>query len=118
MSIGDNVRRIMAAKKIKQNELARMIGMSSSGISTALNPDANPRESTIRAIAQALNCSIGELFGESNAAGGQECNAQEIELLEAFRQLTPNSQITAVKIIKNLVENQDMRQEGPISSMG
>lgn len=117
MSIGENVKRIMTEKRIKQNELARMIGMSSSGISTALAPNANPRESTIRAIAQALGCSIGELFGEIVVSSIHACNSQEKELLEAFRQLTPNSKITATKIIKDLVENQDMRQEGSITSM-
>lgn len=118
MSIGENVKRIMAEKKIKQNELARMIGMSSSGISTALAQDANPRESTIRAIAQALGCSIGELFGDNSSTGDQERDPQEKKLLEFFRQLTPISKITAVNIIEQLLKNQEMRQEGTMSSMG
>lgn len=46
MNFGEHVRQIMQEKGIKQNELAREIGMSSSGISTALRDDSNPRLDT------------------------------------------------------------------------
>ena len=64
MSFGETVREVMSEKGIKQNELAREIGMSSSGISTALRDDSNPRLDTIRAISSALGVPIHDLVRE------------------------------------------------------
>ena len=62
MNFGEQVRQIMQEKGIKQNELAREIGMSSSGISTALRDDSNPRLDTIKAISAALGVPLSDLM--------------------------------------------------------
>ena len=62
MNFGEQVRQIMQEKGIKQNELAREIGMSSSGISTALRDDSNPRLDTIKAISSALGVPLSDLM--------------------------------------------------------
>ena len=62
MEFGEIVHQIMQEKGIKQNELARKIGMSSSGISTALRDDSNPRLDTMIAIASALGVPLSVLM--------------------------------------------------------
>jgi len=85
MDFGARVKSIMMQKNIKQNQLARDIGMSSSGISTALQPDSNPRIDTVIAIAKYLGCSVSELLGE-NAV--KDLSYQEEEMIKDFRLLS------------------------------
>ena len=66
MSFAENAKKIMKKKGIKQNDLARKIGMSSSGISTALGENSNPRLDTVLAISDALNARVSELVGEDS----------------------------------------------------
>lgn len=90
LPFGETVKQIMKRKNIKQNELARKIGMSSSGISTALGENANPRENTIRAIAAALDCTVGELMDEQ--APDVQLTISERRLLDDFRSLNEQGQ--------------------------
>lgn len=89
MEFGESVRRKLEEKDITQNELAKMIGMSSSGISTALGRDGNPRIDTIVRIAAALGCTVAELLGEGApaAAPSDGLTPTERQLILDFRQL-------------------------------
>ena len=89
MEFGESVRRKLEEKDITQNELAKMIGMSSSGISTALGRDGNPRIDTIVRIAAALGCTVAELLGEGApaAAPSDGLTPTERQLIRDFRQL-------------------------------
>lgn len=64
MTIGERIREKIRQKGISQNQLARMAGISQSGLSTIISGANGPTESTLRAIAGALECSVGELLGE------------------------------------------------------
>ena len=85
MDFGARVKSIMNQKNIKQNQLARDIGMSSSGISTALQPNSNPRLDTVIAIAENLGCSVSELLGENSV---NDLTYQEKEMIRDFRSLS------------------------------
>ena len=118
MGFGENVKRIMGEMGIKQNELARKIGMSSSGICSALAPDGNPRENTIRAIADALDCKIGELMDDPDDSLNTPIDKGEEILLVLFRQLNDYGQTTVLNITNEMLRNPGMRKEESMSSMG
>lgn len=65
MTIGERIREKIRQKGISQNQLARMAGISQSGLSTIMSGANGPTESTLRAIVGALECSVGELLGEN-----------------------------------------------------
>ena len=67
MTIGERIREKIRQKGISQNQLARMAGISQSGLSTIISGANGPTESTLRAIAGALECSVGELLGEGES---------------------------------------------------
>lgn len=66
MTVGERIKLKIKEKGISQNQLARMAKISQSGISTIINGANGPTESTLRAIAGALECSVGELLGEND----------------------------------------------------
>lgn len=67
MSIGERIRQEMKARKISQNKLAKMANIFQSGLSSIVSGQVSPREDTLKAIAEALNCSFAELMGEQNS---------------------------------------------------
>lgn len=119
MSFGQNVKRIMREKKIAQNELARIINMSSSGISTALADNANPRLDTILAIASALHCPAAELIDGPLEAGetAKKLTYDESRLLNLYGLLNESGKRFLMQTAENLVQAPGMRQAGSIASM-
>lgn len=60
-----NIRRLMAAKGMRQQDLADATGIHRPNISRLLtNPDANPQLSMIESIATALGVTVSDLFEE------------------------------------------------------
>ena len=59
------LREIREAQGLSQIEVSQATGLSQSGICRMERGEYNPSLSTIREIAKALNCSIGELLGET-----------------------------------------------------
>jgi transcriptional regulator with XRE-family HTH domain len=65
--LAQNIRRLMADKGLKQQDLAKATGILRPNISRLLtNPNANPQLSIIESIATALDVSVCELFEESS----------------------------------------------------
>ena len=64
MSVVDRIRQEMKKRNISQNRLARAAQISQSGLSSILSGDSSPKESTLQAIAAALNMSVSELMEE------------------------------------------------------
>ena len=116
MNFGQNVKRIMREKKIAQNELARRINMSSSGISTALADNANPRLETIKAISSALNCRIADLVDETEPSS-QTLTHDEQRLLNLYGLLNESGKHFLMQTALNLVQTPELRQDGSIASM-
>ncbi len=67
--IGDNLRRLRVLRALKQDELARMAGVSPSTVSLIERDLTEPHVTTIRKLAEALEVDPAELVrGESNHA--------------------------------------------------
>lgn len=64
MAIGQRIGCILRERGISQNKLAKMAGLSQSGMSSILSGASRPREDTLQAIAKALGIPISELMDE------------------------------------------------------
>ena len=65
MHIGERIQQKMKEQKISQNRLAKAAQISQSGLSSIISGSVSPKEVTITAIANALNCAVSDLIGES-----------------------------------------------------
>lgn len=104
----------MMQRGIAQNELARRAGLSSSGISTTLSENGNPRESSMMAIYDALDMTPEE-FWSSERPVSSLTNEQSY-LISIFDQLNSNGKKSIIEIAESLLRNEDLRQEKSISS--
>lgn len=59
------LRMIMKERHISQDKLAAIAQISQGTISNIINGRVSPKEETVRQIADALNCTVGELVGET-----------------------------------------------------
>lgn len=64
MNFGENLKRIRKSRGLSQTELAERAGMSRNGIAKYENGENLGAFSRIENIANALGCTVGELFGE------------------------------------------------------
>ena len=64
MTVGERIKGLMKEKGISQNQLARAAQISQSGLSSIINGASSPKESTMKAIAGALDCTVADLMGE------------------------------------------------------
>lgn len=64
MHVGEYISVKLKEKKISQNKLAKAAQISQSGLSDIINGVSNPKEVTLRSIADALDCTVAELMGE------------------------------------------------------
>lgn len=103
MSFGVKVRELMKKKGITQNELAKMAGLSSSGISTALNSEGNPRSTTMAAIAEALGCTVAELIGEEPAQPSPQV-ALPHRLMEMYAALNEEGQQRLMELAEDMTQ--------------
>lgn len=66
MAIGQRISGILHERGISQNKLAKMAGLSQSGMSSILSGASRPREDTLQAIAKALGIPLAELMDDSS----------------------------------------------------
>lgn len=59
-----NLKQIRMARQLNQSETARRAGLSQSLVCRVENGLIDPPLSTLRRLAQALNCSVAELVGD------------------------------------------------------
>lgn len=90
MKFWQRTRMIMKQKGISQNELARRAGLSSSGISTTLSEEGNPRESSMASIYEALNMTPEEFW--SNGIPAASLSTEQSHLISIFDQLNEAGQ--------------------------
>lgn len=64
MHVGDRISARLRELNMSQNRLAKAAQISQSGISDIINGVSSPKENTLRAIADALECTVSELLGE------------------------------------------------------
>lgn len=65
MSLGQRISIKLKERGISQNKLAKAAQISQSGLSDIINGVSNPKEVTLRSIADALDCTVAELMGET-----------------------------------------------------
>ena len=88
--VGENIRNIRKKLKISQVELSRLSGISQAGISDIEKgkKSRTPYTDTIKKIADALGCTIGDLMGESaDLITSADLSPQERKLISDFRML-------------------------------
>ena len=59
--VGENISKLRKAKKLSQGELAKILGVNRSYISTLENGSRNPSVETLQKIAKALDSSVAKL---------------------------------------------------------
>ena len=64
MHVGERIQQKMIERHISQNKLAKAANISQSGLSSIISGASSPKEVTLSAIANALDCSVSELMGE------------------------------------------------------
>lgn len=100
MELGERIRILLKRKGMSQNELARKAGLSSSGMSTILKGAYDPRLSNLIAIARVLDCSVGELLGETTSQTSKYVTDAEWRLLAAYRAAEPAFREEAVAMLE------------------
>lgn len=82
--IGERIKKKREALNLQLNDLAKRVGISSSGLSQIEKMKATPSLFTLKSIADSLNTTVGELLGENE---GPQANpivkAKEIQLIES-----------------------------------
>ena len=64
VKIGDNLKRQRIRKALTQEELARQAGLTTASVARIERNETEPRMSTLRKLAKALNIDPAELVGE------------------------------------------------------
>ncbi|MBN1143900.1 MAG: helix-turn-helix transcriptional regulator [Bacteroidales bacterium] len=67
--IGERIKRKREQLKLQLNDLARLVGVSSSALSQIENAKASPSVATLKSIAENLHTTVGELIGENESWG-------------------------------------------------
>ncbi len=81
--IGERIKRKRDQLKLQLNDLARLVGVSSSALSQIENAKASPSIATLKSIAENLHTTVGELIGENEAYGRDPVTrSDEIKMID------------------------------------
>ncbi len=81
--IGERIKRKRDQLKLQLNDLARLVGVSSSALSQIENAKASPSIATLKSIAENLHTTVGELIGENEDYGRDPVTRNdEIKLID------------------------------------
>ena len=86
-NVGPNIKKIRGIKKLSQNRLAKLAGISQPALSAIESGSANPSAGTVELLAGALGCTVSELIGETPS--GDAYSAAERQLVREYRTLNP-----------------------------
>ena len=109
-AIGPEIKAIREQKGISQNQLAKMAGISQSGLSAIENTTKNPSVQTIRLLCDALDISPNIFFYDADAAeeerriknGINDFTSQEYELIEQYRALNDTRKLLVDNFVREL----------------
>ena len=96
---------------ISQSQLARTAGISQPALSAIESGDANPSAATVILLARAMNCTISELYGESEQSGPPALTDYEEQLLTQARQLNADGRRKLAEYARDLSENERYTKE-------
>lgn len=83
------IRRLMASREWNQGELATRAGVMPNTITDALNPDRQPRITTLILIARAFNVPLWALFCSELEYGAFTDRGHRAEVAQQLQQLMP-----------------------------
>lgn len=115
MELKDRIAYAMKSKGLKQADLCRMTGMTSSKISQLLNGKTyDPRLSTAILLADALGVSLDWLAGrESGGSSAIEMDGEAASMVRDYMQCTPERRRTIAAVARDL---RDQSKESGIAS--
>ena len=96
MHVGERIQLKMKEQRISQNRLAKAAQISQSGLSSIISGAVSPKEVTLTAIANALDCSVSELMGEKEEQKEKAPKTLEARLLAKGVDQMPESQRRAL----------------------
>lgn len=100
-AIVDRIDRTLEPKKIKRQDMCRLLGIPSNTLSTWKTKNSDPHVNTIFAIADYLGVSVRWLVtGEEDGDGG--LTADERWILETWRGLSPDQRGTVRAMLEGL----------------
>ena len=103
LSFVENVMAILEERRITNNELARMAGISSGGISKMLRPDGNPSLKNMESIANALGVQLSDLLANRNGLPSVDSRPDDETLLTLYRQLSPERKEYVLGVLEGLI---------------
>ena len=101
VTVGSVIRRRRKAKGLTLLDLANAVGSDPGNISRLERSEQGYSSQQIKAIADALGCSLGTLFAEADDLTVIH-DKEERELLAAVRAMSPEARNYALKMIKSL----------------
>lgn len=117
----EKIVRYLEENKITAMELSRRSGVKKSTVYNLINGDADPMElgiSKVLALASAMGMTAEELYGLPPIENSEPTpermpvNDSELELLELYRNATPEARSTVVNVLRC---NQRVKKEAAIS---
>ena len=114
MTFAQRAKELMKRKGISQNELARRAGLSSSGISTTLSENGNPRESSMVSIYEALGMSPEEFWADGRSS--DSLSPDEEHILAIFEQLNTAGKGFLLQQAESIIQQPAFRKDGSVSS--
>jgi transcriptional regulator with XRE-family HTH domain len=94
--VGQRIKELRKNKKIKQSELAELVGIETTSICKIENGSHFPKEDNLEKIAYALDVEIKDLFSFNHQRGKKP-------LISAILDLLNNTEETNVQLIYRLV---------------
>lgn len=108
MDFSETLSGLLEEKQITQKELAKACGLSPQCVSALITGRNNPTGTTLVALSRFLNISADYLLGLEDDFGAKQFSAvaptytkAEQNIIEDFRQLSPNCQ----KIVRDTITN-------------
>ena len=122
MKIGEKINELMKKKGLSQNRLAKSAQISQSGLSSIISGAVSPKEATLKAIAEVLECPAWELLKE--VQDDMEENGQLIEypitreaqiISKGIDKMPPDKREVALNLLKTVYSEYFEKKEDKIS---
>lgn len=98
MTHGERLKQLRQDRRITQNMLANISGVSQQTISCIERGRNEPSADTIRMLAAALGISVSELLGEDIILSEHKLTPREFAMITEFRKLNPAGQKQLIEL--------------------
>lgn len=121
----NRIKELREEKGLTQKELANILDLKQSTVSAWEKEKSLPRGEVLKCLAKLFECSIDYLTGETDDFGNiqrpeqkEELTPSERELLEMYRELSPEGKGTAKSLVKSVKEYEVAQQRKNGVKMG